>query len=88
MSDTPLTEEPSENPRHSLGTIATFTLLGILNGLLLGVGILVLTCSPGPGFPGKHEEMLLAALLAILMAGGGCFGFIVGFIISLPRRSR
>lgn len=82
-----MTEEPSENSRTSLGTIATFTVLGAVNGLLSGLGLLVLFCSPAPSFPARFEVIFLAVLIGILTAGGACLGVLVGFVVSLPRRS-
>lgn len=46
-----MTKEPSGNP--PLGTIAKFTILGAVNGLLLGLGLLVLICSPTARLPGR-----------------------------------
>jgi hypothetical protein len=83
-----VTEEPDGNTRDSLSTITAFTILGAVNGLLLGLGILVVTCSSMSNFPGRFEALLLAGILGILTAGGACLGVIVGFVVSLPRRPK
>jgi hypothetical protein len=81
-----VTEEPTGNSRDSLNTITAFTILGAVNGLLLGVGILVITCSSASSLPGRFETLLWAGLFGVLTAGGACLGVIVGFVVSVSRR--
>ena len=88
MRGVAVTEEPAGNSRDSLNTITAFTILGAVNGLLLGVGILVVTCSSLSNLPGRFEALLWAGLFGILTAGGACLGVIVGFVVSLPRRPK
>jgi hypothetical protein len=86
MRGVAVTEEPAGNSSDSLRTITSFSILGAVNGLLLGLGILVVTCSSMSNLPGRFEALLLAVLFGILTAGGACLGVIVGFVVSLPRR--
>jgi hypothetical protein len=56
MRGVAVTEEPTGNSRDSLNTITAFTILGAVNGLLLGLGILVVTCSSMSNLPGRDDS--------------------------------